>query len=170
MRTILFLAFISSLYACSSACTCKSGEANASAVSDIYSAFAEGNMDAVLASMSPDIQWNEAENFIYADGNPYVGPDAVVNGVFARLGGDWDYWNLEEISVNPVGASQVLATGRYKAKNKASGKELDAQFAHLWTIAEGKATHFQQYTDTKQAAEAIIVDVTDESESEGTNQ
>ena len=74
------------------------------------------------------------------------------------------------ISVNPVGASQVLATGRYKAKNKASGKELDAQFAHLWTIAEGKATHFQQYTDTKQAAEATIVDVTTETEPDDTNQ
>jgi len=45
--------------------------------------------------MSPDIQWNEAENFVYADGNPYVGPDAVVNGVFARLGAEWEYWNLE---------------------------------------------------------------------------
>jgi hypothetical protein len=30
------------------------------------------------------------ENFIYADKNPYVGPNDVLEGVFMRLGNDWE--------------------------------------------------------------------------------
>ena len=49
----------------------------------------------------------------------------------------------------------VLATGRYQAKHKKSGKEINAQVAHVWTLKEGKVVVFQQYTDTKQVAEAV---------------
>ena len=119
---------------------------------------AEGDVETVMASFTEDIQWNEAENFIYADGNPYVGGSAVAEGVFTRLGSEWEYWNLDNIQFYNVDTNMVLVTGRYKALNKASGKELDAQFAHLWTLKDSLASSFQQYTDTKQAAEAIVVD------------
>lgn len=127
-------------------------------VKKIYNAFAEGNIETVLAGFTKDIQWNEAENFIYSDGNPYVGGSAVAEGVFKRLGEEWEYWNLENVQFHNVDTNKVLVTGRYKALNKASSKELDAQFAHLWTLRDSLASSFQQYTDTKQAAEAVIVD------------
>ncbi len=63
---------------------------NAALIQGLYAAFAVGDVAAVMGAMSPDIIWNEAENHPYADGNPYVGPQAVAEGVFARLGGEWD--------------------------------------------------------------------------------
>ena len=39
-------------------------------IRNLYEAFAKGDVPAVLAAMSPDIVWNEAENYPYADGNP----------------------------------------------------------------------------------------------------
>jgi ketosteroid isomerase-like protein len=132
--------------------------ANVEVVQAMYDGFAEGNVDAVLALMSENITWNEAENFIYADKNPYIGPQGVAEGVFARIGGEWEFWNLEDMTVQGAGNANVVAQGRYKAKNKATGKELNAQFVHYWTIEDGKATKFQQYTDTKQAAEVVIAD------------
>ena len=51
-------------------------------------------------------------------------------------------------------ASTVIVTGRYSGAYKATGKKIDAQFAHFWTLADGKVTRFQQYTDTLQAAQA----------------
>jgi len=57
--------------------------------------------------------------------------------------------------LNEMTNGMVLGTGRYQAKNKKSGKILNAQVAHLWTLKNGKVTKFQQYTDTKQVAEAI---------------
>ncbi len=47
--------------------------------------------------------------------------------------------------------NKVLATLRYQAKHKATGKMIDSQTAHLWTLRDGKIIGFQQFTDTKQA-------------------
>lgn len=161
MKHVFFLLIVTFFLTSCGPCDCKLGEANVQIVQTMYDAFAEGNVEGVVALLSPDIQWNEADNFIYAGGNPYIGPDAVVEGVFAPIGADWESFNLVNMEVKPVGGTNVLATGRYQGKHKASGKSLDAQFAHVWTIQDGKATRFQQYTDTKQAMEVVIVDVED---------
>ena len=128
---------------------------NVSTVQKVYDAFALGDIPAVLAQFDDKIIWNEAENFPYADGNPYIGPDAVLNGVFARIGAEWEYWKLTEMSLSEMGTDQVFASGRYDAKNKKTGKKINAQFVHVWTVEEGKATGFQQHTDTKQVARAV---------------
>ncbi len=121
----------------------------------VYDAFAKGDVPAVLGSFHEDITWNEAENFPYADGNPYKGADAILNGVFMRLVGEWDYFNLAGIEVYDVEGGRALATGRYQARHKGSGRELDAQFAHFWGFRDGKIISFQQYTDTKQASGVV---------------
>jgi len=136
------------------------GPSNSDIVQGMYDAFAEGDVESVLAVMDSTIVWNEAEGFIYADGNPYEGPGAVVEGVFARLGAEWDYWRLEVSSIINTDDG-ALAQGRYVAKKKDSGAELNSQFAHVWTIKDGKAMAFQQYTDTKQAAEVYAVEAPD---------
>lgn len=124
----------------------------------MYSAFAAGDVETVVAAMSPEIVWNEAENFPYADGNPYEGPQAVVEGVFGRLVSEWEYWNLEIEDVLASG-NKVAAFGRYKAKNEATGKTISAQFVHVWTVEDGRATRFQQYTDTAQVRDAMSENV-----------
>ncbi len=128
---------------------------NVTVVDGLYQAFAKGDVPAVLAVMDADIVWNEAEGFPYADKNPYIGPDAVLNGVFARIGAEWEYWNLADIQLHDMANDMVLATLRYKAKHKATGKVINSQTAHLWTLKDGKIVAFQQFTDTKQAAEAV---------------
>ncbi|MBV6441594.1 MAG: hypothetical protein EPGJADBJ_03280 [Saprospiraceae bacterium] len=128
---------------------------NVAVVDGLYQAFAKGDVPAVLAVMDAGIVWNEAESYPYADKNPYIGPDAVLNGVFTRIGAEWEYFNLTDIQLHDMSGNQVLATLRYKAKHKTTGKTIDSQTAHLWTLKDGKITAFQQFTDTKQAAEAV---------------
>jgi uncharacterized protein len=131
---------------------------NSERVKTIYDAFNEGDIETVLAGFSKDIVWNEAENFIYSDGNPYIGSDAILEGVFKRLGEEWEYWNLTDKEFFDVEEDKVLVIGRYKAKHKTSAKVLDAQFVHFWKMKDTLMTSFQQYTDTKQASEAIAVE------------
>jgi ketosteroid isomerase-like protein len=50
---------------------------------------------------------------------------------------------------------RVVALGRYSGKFKKTGRAIDAQFAHVWTVRNGKVTAFQQYTDTAQVAAAV---------------
>ena len=120
-------------------------------VRGIYEAFAAGDVPGVLGRMSPDIVWNEAENFIYADGNPYRGPEAILNGVFARCIGEWDGFSAIPEEYLDAGDT-VVVLGRYRGTNKATGRAMDAQLAHVWRVADGKVVAFQQYTDTPQAA------------------
>lgn len=130
-------------------------ENNAAIVNNLYQAFANGDIPAALATMDSKIVWNEAEGNALAAGNPYIGPDAVLNGVFAKLPVDFDGFNLKEIKLHEMSNNQVLATLRYNATSKHNGKKLDAQAAHLWTVKDGKIIAFQQYVDTKQLDEML---------------
>jgi uncharacterized protein len=129
-------------------------ETNTALVTGVYDAFARGDMEAVLGSLSETVVWNEAENFPYADGNPYVGRDSVLNGVFARIGAEWEYWRLD-IQDYVASGDHVVAFGRYNARHKATGTEISAQFVHRWRIENGMVVNFQQYTDTKQVGAAL---------------
>jgi ketosteroid isomerase-like protein len=145
------------------------GPDHAARMAKLYDAFAAGDMDTVLANMADDVQWSEAQNFIYDYGEPLVGKDAVVEKVFARLGAEWEYWNLEDKTFQNIGTDGVLVTGRYRAKNKATGKLLDAQFAHVLKLQDTLLKTFQQYTDTKQAAEVVKMDEVAEETQENTD-
>lgn len=126
---------------------------NLTLIRNLYAAFASGDVPAVLAKLSPDIVWNEAENFPYADGNPYRGPDAVVAGVFARLGSEWDGFAVEEPEFLDAGDSIVML-GRYGGTFNATGRAMNPQVAHVWRVKNGKAIGFQQYVDTLAVARA----------------
>ena len=123
-------------------------------IQKLYDNFAKGDVPAVLAVLDAKVVWNEAEGNALADGNPYIGPDAVLNGVFARIGSEYDYFKTADVQLHEMSNNQVLATMRYKAKLKKNGAVIDAQAAHLWTLKDGQVIAFQQYVDTHQLAEA----------------
>jgi uncharacterized protein len=120
----------------------------------MYDAFARGDVESVLGRMDEDVVWNEAENSPYADGNPYLGPQAVLEGVFARLGTEWEGFTVAPEELLDAG-ERVVALGTYTGTHKGTGTEVRAQFVHVWRLRGGKVTSFQQYTDTKQFAEAV---------------
>lgn len=127
---------------------------NVAVVEAIYAAFAAGDVAGVLGRMDAKIVWNEAEHFPYADGNPYVGPDAVASGVFARCISEWDGFAVKVEEILDAG-NAVVAQGRYFGTYKATGRTQNTQFVHVWRVAGGKATGFQQYADTLQVARVI---------------
>lgn len=127
---------------------------NIEPVHALYTAFAKGDMPAALATMAPDIVWNEAENYPYADRNPYIGPEAVLHGVFARIGGDWE--GFAAISEEMIdGGDTIVSLGHYTGVCKATGKSMRAQFAHVFRVKDGKIACFQQYADTLGTARAM---------------
>ena len=128
---------------------------NLEIVDTAYKSFAKGDIPAVLSLLDANVVWNEAEGNAYADGNPYKGPDAVLKGVFSRIGEDYEFFNLKNIQLHEMSNNKVLATLRYQAKLKKNGATIDAQAAHLWTIKNDKIIAFQQYVDTKQLDESL---------------
>jgi len=126
---------------------------NVSLVKGIYHALGAGDVPAVVAAMSSDIEWNEAENFPYADGNPYRGADAILGGVFGRIASEWDDFRVEPEQFLDAG-STVIMTGRYAGSYRATGRSMSPQVAHIWTVAGGKVVRFQQLVDTFAVARA----------------
>ena len=127
---------------------------NVAIIKGLYDAFGVGDVPGVLGRMSPDIVWNEAENFPYADHNPYVGPEAVASGVFARCIGEWNGFAVAMEDLID-GGDRVVALGRYSGAAKTTGKSMNPQAVHVWTLQDGKVIAFQQYIDTLDVAQAM---------------
>ena len=118
---------------------------NLKSVQKVYEDFAKGDIFSVLGFLTPDTQWTEAEGFPYA--GTYVGPKAVLEGVFMRLGSEWNgFAAVPDEFVD--GGDTIVALGKYSGTYKATGKSLDVNFAHVWKVQDGKATSFVQHVDT----------------------
>lgn len=123
---------------------------NVEVIASLYDGFDRGDIAAVLGLMDPNIHWHEAEGNPYMpSGDAWVGPDAVVSNLFAKLGADWDGFTVHRIGFHDAG-SVVVVEARYTGKFKPTGKSVDAQVCHVWTLEGGTITKFQQYTDTAQ--------------------
>ncbi len=127
---------------------------NVDLVRGLYQAFATGDMPVIIGALDSQVEWWEAENFIYADKNPYVGPDAVLSGVFMRIADDWDGFAVSPEGVLDAG-EVAIGHGHYSGTNKETGERVRAQFAHFFTCRGGKIIKFQQYTDTAQFMKAV---------------
>jgi ketosteroid isomerase-like protein len=120
-----------------------------------YAAFGRGDVPGVLAIFDPNIEWREAESNPYKpDGKPWIGGDAIVANLFMRLGSEWDGFTATPTVFHDAGDAVVVEC-RYTGAHKATGKSIDAQACHVWTLRDGKVTNFQQYVDTAQLQEAM---------------
>jgi uncharacterized protein len=146
LKSLLVVTICLTLAACATMGTPAGNEA---IVRGIYDSFARGDAAAVLGAFDPQIRWMEAESFAYADRNPYIGPEAVAEGIFGRILSEWDGFQVrpQEFIASD---DRVAVLGRYAGTYRASGYPVDAQFVHVWTIRNGKVTAFQQYADTAQ--------------------
>lgn len=116
-----------------------------------YAAFANNDPSVLFGAMAPAITWREAEGNPLADGNPYVGAEAIGAGVFGRLLAAIDgFTAVPDRFVD--GGDDVIVLGRYGGTMKHSGAALDAQFCHVYRFEHGRIVAFQQYTDTEQWA------------------
>lgn len=123
-------------------------ESNIELAKRLYALFGQGDIPGVLGLFDPGIEWREAEGNPYQpDGSPWIGPDAVLNKLFARIGADWDGFTVTPRTFTAT-AHGVLVEGRYTGAYKTTGRALDVQVAHVLTMRDGKISAFQQYVDT----------------------
>lgn len=125
---------------------------NVELIRGAYDAFAKGDVGTVLGLLSPEIRWTEAEGFPYA--GTFVGPKAVLENVFMRLGTEWEGFAAVPNEFIDGGDS-VVALGKYSGTYKSTGKSFQADFAHVWKMADGKAVKFVQYVDTALVQRAL---------------
>ena len=114
-----------------------------------YEAFARNDPSVLFGAMDPAVSWNEAEGNPLADRNPYIGAQAIGEGVFGRLLAAIDGFSAVPETVID-GGDHVVVLGRYGGTMKSSGARLDAPFCHVYRFRAGTIVSFQQYTDSAQ--------------------
>ena len=123
---------------------------------DLIRATYEGSSDEngrnLLAVLAPETAWTEAEGFPYA--GTYVGPHAIVAGVFRRLATEWIGYRADVHTYLEDG-DHVAAFGVYSGTYKATGKSMRADFAHLYDLRSGKIVSMRQYVDTLIVQQAL---------------
>jgi ketosteroid isomerase-like protein len=111
-----------------------------------YDAFSRHDMAGVMGDMHAEIVWHQAQGLPH--GGTYRGLDAVKRNIFDPLDAEW--WN--EFTADPDefldAGENVVVVGRYRGTAKATGKQLDVPFVHIWTLEGEKAIQFRQYLDT----------------------
>jgi ketosteroid isomerase-like protein len=126
---------------------------NVLAARGLYDAFNRGDLTAFENGCARELVWNEAENSLNAAGNPYRSVAEVVQGVFQPTLRDFDGFRCDVEKLLDAGDS-VVATGRYRGRHKATGKQLGAQFCHISHFdQQAKLDAIQEYTDTLLEAE-----------------
>ena len=78
--------------------------ANTEVIRGLYDALAAGDVPTLLAGFDPDIEWTEADTFPTA--GTFVGPDAVMQGVFVPLATDMD--GFKAVPRELIGSGDVL--------------------------------------------------------------
>jgi len=131
---------------------------NVEVMKGLYEAFSRGDVPTVVNAMDEQIEWHEAEGNPWHPGRALVGPQEVLEHVFARIATEYEDFRIDTHRFLGDGDT-VVVEGRYRAtKCLPTGKPLDAQVAHVWDLRDGKVVRFQQYTDTEQLCDVLGVD------------
>ena len=121
---------------------------NVEIVTKGYSDFSTGNVEAVIAIWDPEIEGHESKGMPFVNGDGiYKGHEAVVANVLMQLPVYFDGFNIEVTEI--FGADdKVVMVGYYRGTNKATGNPFEANATQVWTVKNGKMTHFFQAADT----------------------
>src|SRR5688572_30051088 len=95
---------------------------NVQLAKDIYAAFGRGDIPTVLAGFHPEIEWRQAEGNPYEPaGTAWIGPQAVLEKLFMRLGSEWEGFTVTVRTLHDAG-EHVVMEGRYTGTYKPSGR------------------------------------------------
>lgn len=114
-----------------------------------YAHLATGDAPSALALMADDIVWTTMWHYKV----DRRGPQAVAEGVLMPLMAEWSRFAMtpERFVAED---DTVISLGRFVARHGETGKDVDAAYAHAWTVREGKIAAFRQFIDTLAVAEA----------------
>src|ERR671919_428394 len=110
-----------------------------------YLASAAGDLEALRATLAPDVEWTEMAGFPLA--GTYRTPEGVTSNVMEKLATDWSDWIVHD-DTYVVDGEDVVVLARYTALNKTTGKPLDVRVAHHFRVRGGLIVRFEQFVDT----------------------
>lgn len=117
-----------------------------------YAASEVGDLDGMLAPLSDSTRWTEAAGFPCA--GTYTGPDEVRKNVFEAIGRDFEGYRFTLERLLDSGPFQV-GIGTYTGVHRVTGRAFTARVAHVWHLADGSVTSFEQIVDSAPVRDAM---------------
>jgi 2-(1,2-epoxy-1,2-dihydrophenyl)acetyl-CoA isomerase len=118
-----------------------------------YAALAAGDRPQLDALLHPEFTGRTAEGMPFGIGGRHDGPAAMRRNAWGAIARHFDARAEPERFID-LADGGLLVTGRYRGRGKQGGVALDADFAHLMSIDQGRIRTLEQYTDTARWREA----------------
>lgn len=127
---------------------------NTQIVQDAYAAFQRGDVNAILAVMDENVEWQGAVGTegVLPQGGVRRGRAGVAE-FFALVNEHTAFEQFEPREFVAQG-DVVVATGHYRATMKRSGGKVDSDWVMLFTIRDGRVVRFREFTDSAQVISA----------------
>ena len=126
---------------------------NVAVVRRAYENFKGGDIDGLLGLMAEDVDWRLPE----IEGIPYSGARRgreSVGGFFTQLADSQDVLSFEPREFVAQG-DKVVALGTYRWRVKRTGREYGGDWAHVFTVRDGRIAGFHEYMDSAAARAAF---------------
>ena len=121
---------------------------NADVVRAVVSAFNRGDFAAALEMCTEDVEFDWSRRML--DGEVFHGHE----GVRRFMQGAWEVFDEIHIpaeDLTELGNGVVLLAGKARFKGHASGLDVEASAANLWTVRDGKVCRFRFYQSKEEA-------------------
>lgn len=119
----------------------------------LYAALAVGDRHELDALLAPGFVGVLAEGMPFGAGGTHHGAAAMRREGWGAIGRHF-VARAEPERFLPIDEGRLLITGRYVGEGRHGGGRLDAAFAHLVTVTDGRISGLEQYTDTARWAVA----------------
>lgn len=116
-------------------------------VQRLYDALAAVDLEALDVLLDPDFQGALAPGLPFGVGGQHRGAEAMRRNGWGAIGRHF-VARAEPDRFLPLVDGRMLVTGRYVGHGRNGGGPLDAPFAHIITVTDGRIAGLEQYTDT----------------------
>ena len=113
----------------------------------LYAALASGDRSQLDALLHPEFTGRIAEGMPFGIGGDHDGPAAMRRNGWGAIARHFEA-RAEPEAFLDLADGRLLVTGRYRGRGKQGDAKLDAAFAHLIAIDDGRIKSLEQFTDT----------------------
>ena len=116
-----------------------------------YEALNRRDIDAAMQALAEDAEWHESE--VLPDTGVYRGREAI-RAFLTDFLASWERFHQTVDEVRQVG-DRVLVLIHLEATGRGSAADVDARYAHLWTVSDGRGVRVDAFYDRDEALTAL---------------
>jgi len=116
-----------------------------------YEALNRHDIDTAMKALAEDAEWHESE--VLPDTGIYSGREAI-RAFLTHFLDSWERFHQTVEEVRHEG-DRVLVMIHLEATGRGSAADVDARYAHLWTVSDGRGVRVDAFYDRDEALAAL---------------